>query len=261
MFNHYYYYNRDGKVYRISFHLSYPIESNVYGWPTEWRINYIWEMDSRDINDYSYLIDLFRKCENDFSIAFTKFDLLDFVFEISGFLSDFIYYYNIRLYTSYKDALYNIESRAVSYKELEELHIFNEKEYPDVKRHLIEDGDFTFGIPSMLSELYYFRKNKSVESFEVSISRPEKRHTADWEAYVSLRYSNKNTENERITYKIESDDPIKILLTSHFAVYDIFKAFKEKHEIVHFYCSEEHARNDVKDYEHNFYERVAPLDD
>lgn len=261
MFTHYYYYNREGKVYRISFRLSCPTKSNIYGWLPEWRINYIWEMDSSDTYDYSLMFDIRRKCEHDYSISLTKFDLLDFVFDISGFLREFLYYYNMHLYTNRKDALYNIESRAVSYKALEDLHIFNEKEYTDVKRQLIADSDLTCGIPSMLSELYYFRKNESVKSFEITISRPERNKTAGWTAYASLLYTNRNAENERITYKIESHDPIKILLMSRFAVHDMFKTFKEKYEIDRFYCFEEHAKNDMKDYEYDFYDRVAPLDD
>lgn len=261
MFTHYYYYNRGGEVYRMTFHLSYPVKSDVHGWSTEWRINYIWEIDSHDTNDYSRLFDIYRKCERDYSISLTKFDLLDFAFNMSGFLRDFLYYYNIRLYTSMKDALYNIETRAVSYEELGELHIFNEKEYSAVKRHLIEDNNLTCSIPSMLSELYYYRKNKSVESFEVSISTPEKSNTAVWVAYTTLWHTNMNGENERITYIVEADDPIKILLMSRFVVYYIVKIFKEKHEIDNIYRIKEHARNDMKDYAYDFYDCVAPLDD
>ncbi|MGN0869070.1 MAG: hypothetical protein ACI4O9_06070 [Akkermansia sp.] len=165
------------------------------------------------------------------------------------------------MYTSVKDALYNIETRAVSYEELEELNIFNEKKYSDVKRYLIEDSNLTCSIPSMLNELYYFCKNKLVESFEISISKPEKSNTAGWTAYSTLWYTNMNGENERITYIVEADDPIKILLTSRFAVYDIVKIFKEKHGIDNFYRLEEHARNDMKDYAYDFYDGVVPLDD
>ena len=50
-------------------------------------------------------------------------------------------------------------------------------------------------------------------------------------------------------------------MTSRFAVHDMFKTFKEKYEIDRFYCFEEHAKNDMKDYEYDFYDRVAPLDD
>lgn len=261
MFTHYYYYNRGGKVYRMTFRLSCPVKSNVHGWSTEWRINYIWEMDSRDTNDYSWLFDIYRKSKSNYSISLTKFDLLNFVFNMSGFLNDFLYYYNIYLYTSVKDALYNIETRAVSYEELEDINIFNEKKYSDVKRYLIEDSNLTCSIPSMLNELYYFCKNKLVESFEISISKPEKSNTAGWTAYSTLWCTNMNGENERITYIVEADDPIKILLTSRFAVYDIVKLFKEKHRIDNFYRLEEHARNDMKDYAYDFYDGVVPLDD